>query len=198
MTSRKSDRISFLRLTEIPVTDILDHMNDPRTARHLPLFDGPWGGDDAAAFVAAKEVTWHRDGLGHLAVLLDDAYAGWGGFEKVEGAPADTWDFGLVLHPDFFGRGARILHRFLAMARTDARIGAITFLLPVSRRNPATLTRLGAEYLGEAMSGDARFRKYRLVVRTDDRAAVDNDLDQQLSIARSGMEKYRNTLRDIS
>ena len=172
MTSRKSDRISFLRLTEIPVADILDHMNDPRTARHLPLYHGPWDGDDAAAFIAAKESAWHRDGLGHLAVLLDDVYAGWGGFEKVAGAPTDTWDFGLVLHPAFFGRGARILHRFLAMARTDHRIAVITFLLPVSRRNPATLTRMGAEYLGEAMAGDARFRKYRLVVKTGDRAVL--------------------------
>ena len=43
-------------------------------------------------FVAAKEECWDRDGLGHWAILSNNRYIGWGGFQK-EG---DEWNFGLA------------------------------------------------------------------------------------------------------
>ena len=156
--------VSFLRLTEIPVEILLHHMNDPRVSRHLPLYQGPWGQDDVARFIAAKEWGWQRDGLGHLAVRVNGEYAGWGGFEKLVDAGPDTWDFGLVLSPAFFGQGARIMDRFMADAQADARIVTVTFLLPVSRRNTAIVRRSGAAYMGEVLAGDTRFRKYELAV----------------------------------
>ncbi len=153
-----ADGIAFVRLTEVPVGDILTHMSDPVVAEHMPLSTRRWDAAATAAFVAAKEATWARDGLGHWAILVDGRYVGWGGFQK-EG---DEWDFGLVLKPDAFGLGLRIARRALDLARADPRIPFVTFLLPPSRRNLGALRRMGAEFVGEVDYAGAVFRKYRL------------------------------------
>lgn len=150
--------ITFVRLKEVPLAAIAAHMSDPRVAAHMPLLSPPWTEDDAATFVAAKEATWSRDGLGHWAFLRDGNYVGWGGFQK----EADEWDFGLVLKPDAFGLGLGIAKQALAFARHDERIPYVTFLLPPSRRNLAALGRLGARYVGDIGYDGAVFRKYRL------------------------------------
>ncbi|WP_424929655.1 hypothetical protein [Amaricoccus tamworthensis] len=133
-------------------------MSDPVVAEHMPLSTRRWDAAATAAFVAAKEATWARDGLGHWAILVDGRYVGWGGFQK-EG---DEWDFGLVLKPDAFGLGLRIARRALDLARADPRIPFVTFLLPPSRRNLGALRRMGAEFVGEVDYAGAVFRKYRL------------------------------------
>ncbi|MEO1139526.1 MAG: GNAT family N-acetyltransferase [Pseudomonadota bacterium] len=150
--------ITFVRLSQIAPSEILSHMSDPRVAEHMPLLTSKW--DEAAVdrFVAAKEACWHRDGLGHWAILSNAEYVGWGGFQK----EADEWDFGLVLRPDAFGLGARISRKALAFARADPRIPFVTFLLPPTRKNLGALDRLGATYLGEVAYGEATFLKYRL------------------------------------
>lgn len=153
-----SERITFVRLTDIPVAVIAAHMSDPRVADHMPLLTPPWTEDDAATFVAAKEATWNRDGLGHWAFLRDGRYVGWGGFQKEAG----EWDFGLVLKPDAFGLGVGIAKQALAFAKRDHRIPFVTFLLPPSRRSVAALARLGARYIGDIGYDGAVFRKYRL------------------------------------
>lgn len=158
MTIATQGAITFVRLSDIPVGAIAAHMSDPRVALHLPLLEAPWDVAAAARFVADKEERWRRDGLGHWAVLRDGRYAGWGGFQK-EG---EEWDFGLVLKPDAFGLGGRIVREALALARADARIPFVTFLLPPSRRNLGALGRLGARAVGETEIGGATFRKYRL------------------------------------
>lgn len=163
MTSTQSGHITFCRLTEIPVPELLDHMNDPRTARHLPLYSGPWTAADVEDFVTAKEAAWNRDGLGHQAILLGGIYAGWGGLEKMPGAPAGSWDFGLVLRPEFFGHGLRIFHRFRVDCRMDPRVSELTFLLPESRRTAALLVRLGVKFQGVRQVEGSRFRQYGLV-----------------------------------
>lgn len=153
-----SDTIEFTRLTEIPLARIAAHMSDPRVAEHMPLLTPPWTENDATTFVAAKEATWTRDGLGHWAFLMDGRYIGWGGFQKEAG----EWDFGLVLTPGAFGQGLRVAKKALAFARQDARIPFVTFLLPPSRRNLGALARLGAEYVGDIKYDGASFRKYRM------------------------------------
>lgn len=155
---RQQRNISFVRLTDIPSEELLAHMSDPRVAEHMPLLTFEW--DEAAArnFIAAKEVAWARDGLGHWAILCDGVYVGWGGFQK-EG---EEWDFGLVLKPGAFGLGLPIARKALAFARNDERIDYVTFLLPPSRKHLGALRRLGARDVGEIEYEGAIFRKFRL------------------------------------
>ncbi|MBY5987562.1 GNAT family N-acetyltransferase [Roseovarius atlanticus] len=151
-------QITFARLPEIEPTEIERHMSNPRMADHMPLLTTAWNAATVARFVAAKEACWARDGLGHWAILHNDRYVGWGGFQK-EG---DEWDFGLVLKPDAFGLGRRITAQALAFARSDHRIPFVTFLLPPSRKKLAALDRLGAVPVGQVDYDGARFLKFRL------------------------------------
>lgn len=153
--------ITFVRLTEIPLRVLVAHMNDPKTGEHMPLLTGSWTEEDAKTFVAVKEACWHRDGLGHWAILEAGRYIGWGGFQK-EG---EDWDFGLVLVPDAVGLGARITRMALEFARADPRIPYVTFLLPPSRRNLGALSRIGAKPAGEVCFNGGVFRKYCLETR---------------------------------
>lgn len=150
--------ISFTRLSEIEPAEIIDHMSDPRVAEHMPLLTFEWDEVAVANFVAAKEECWSRDGLGHWAILSNNNYVGWGGFQK-EG---DEWDYGLVLRPDAFGLGARISKKAIEFAVADERIPFVTFLLPPSRKNLGALERLGASRIGEFEYDGATFLKYRL------------------------------------
>ena len=150
--------ISFTRLSKIEPAEILAHMSDPRVAEHMPLLRFDWDASTVASFVAQKEECWVRDGLGHWAILSNDRYVGWGGFQK-EG---DEWDFGLVLRPDAFGLGARISRKAIEFAISDERILYVTFLLPPSRTNLRALERLGARQVGEIEYDGANFLKFRL------------------------------------
>ena len=150
--------ITFVRLTEVSINDLLTHMADPRVTEHMPLATAAWDHDACAAFVAAKEACWARDGLGHWGILCGGAYVGWGGFQKEGG----EWDFGLVLRPDRFGLGIRITLIALDLARADPRIPYVTFLLSPSRRHLGGLGRLGARYVGKVQHEGRRFLKYRL------------------------------------
>ncbi len=150
--------ISFVRLTEVALGDIVSHMSDARMAEHMPLLTTAWDDQIAATFVQTKESCWQRDGLGHWGILENGAYIGWGGFQK-EG---DDWDFGLVLKPAAFGLGMQVAKLALARAAADPRIPYVTFLLPPSRKNLGALKRLGADYLGTVEYDGEVFRKFRL------------------------------------
>ena len=151
-------KIKFVRLTEVSPEEIGAHMNDPRVAEHMPLLTERWGDEEVARFIDAKERHWREDGLGHWAILDNNRYVGWGGFQ-LEG---DEWDYGLVLIPDSFGLGPRITKQAIAFAKSDARIPYITFLLPPSRKNLGALKRNGAVFVGEVDYDGSVFRKYRL------------------------------------
>lgn len=152
--------IRFARLTEVPPAAILAHMRDPRMAAHMPLMKEPWTPGTVTAFIAKKEANWARDGLGHWAILQDDTYIGWGGFER----DGDAWDFGLVLTSDAFGMGMKITRAALDFARNDPRIDMVTFLLPPSRRNLSALKRLGALPDGTVINDGAGFLRFRLTL----------------------------------
>jgi hypothetical protein len=145
-------------LPEIKPDEIIDHMSHPRVAEHMPLLTIDWDRAAVSKFIAAKEERWDRDGLGHWAILDNEKYVGWGGFQK-EG---DEWDYGLVLKPDSFGLGARISKKAIAFAISDDRIPFVTFLLPPSRKNLGALERLGAKFVSEIDYEGAKFLKYRL------------------------------------
>lgn len=151
-------KITFTRLPGIDPADIMAHMSDPRVAEHMPLLTFEWDRAAVGDFVAAKEQCWHRDGLGHWAILANGKYVGWGGFQK-EG---DEWDYGLVLRPEAFGLGARISRKAIRFAAADPRIPFVTFLLPPSRKNLGALKRLGAKFVGETNYEGSKFLKYRL------------------------------------
>jgi hypothetical protein len=158
MAASPQRNVTFARLPDISPDEIIAHMSDPRVARHMPLLTFKWDHDAVAKFIAAKEKCWHRDGLGHWAILCNDSYVGWGGFQK-EG---NEWDFGLVLKPESFGLGTLIVKQAIEFAVADRRIPFVTFLLPPSRRNLGALARLGAEFIDEVEHEGARFLKYRL------------------------------------
>jgi hypothetical protein len=124
----------------------------------MPLLNFEWDDTAVAKFVATKEAFWNRDGLGHWAIMSDDKYVGWGGFQK-EG---DDWDFGLVLKPSAFGLGARISRKAIDFAIADKRIPFVTFLLPPSRTNLRAFDRLGAVFVGEQEYDGETFLKFRL------------------------------------
>ena len=150
--------ITFTRLHKIEPNEIIAHMSDPRVAEHMPLLTFKWDEDAVTKFVATKEECWRRDGLGHWAILSNNKYVGWGGFQK-EG---DEWDYGLVLKPDSFGLGIRISKKAIEFAFADARIPFVTFLLPPTRKNLGALKRLGAAFVGESDHQGTKFLKYRL------------------------------------
>lgn len=158
MAETRKHEITFARLTEISPSLIIDHMSDPRVAEHMPLLTPRWDNDVVSNFVTEKETYWHRDGLGHLAIFFEGRYVGWGGFQK-EG---DEWDYGLVLKPESFGLGVRILRKAIEFAVADERIPFVTFLLPPTRRNLRALARLGARPVDETAYNGVRFLKYRL------------------------------------
>ena len=81
-----------------------------------------------------------------------------GGFQK-EG---DEWDYGLVLKPEAFGLGTRILKMAIEFAIADDRIPFVTFLLSPSHRNPRALERFGVRFIDETEYEGAKFLKYRL------------------------------------
>lgn len=151
-------KITFAHLQDIPREEIIAHMSDPRVGKHMPLLTFEWNNKTLSDFLSTKEAYWRRDGLGHWAILSDGAYAGWGGFQKEE----DEWDFGLVLRPECFGLGARVIKKALMFAKLDERIPFVTFLLPPSRKNLGALARLGASFTGEVDYGGTLFLKYRL------------------------------------
>lgn len=155
---KKTPEISFVRLTEVSLTEIISHMTEPRVAEHMPLLNFEWTLEEAEKFVMAKEETWERDGLGHWAILSDGTYIGWGGFQK-EGK---DWDFGLVLKPQYFGLGMVVSRKAIEFARADPRISFVTFLLPPSRKNLGALTRGGAKFVENIEYEGATFLKYCL------------------------------------
>lgn len=158
MEAQLKFEITFTRLPEIEPGEIIAHMSDARVAEHMPLLTFEWDEAAVTKFVTAKEECWRRDGLGHWAILLDNKYVGWGGFQK-EG---DEWDYGLVLKPESFGLGSRISRKAIDFAFADERIPFVTFLLPPSRKNLGALKRLGATFVDEIEYDGSTFLKYRL------------------------------------
>jgi hypothetical protein len=154
-------KITFTRLPKIEPSKIIAHMSDPRVAKHMPLLTFEWDEAAVTKFVASKEECWNRDGLGHWAILLNNSYVGWGGFQK-EG---DEWDYGLVLKPESFGLGARITRKAIEFAFADERIPFVTFLLPPSRKNLGAINRLGATFVGKIKYDGSTFLKFRLEIK---------------------------------
>jgi ribosomal-protein-alanine N-acetyltransferase len=149
--------IDFVRLTEVPLTDVLDLLNEPRNARHMPL-SGTATPESAAEWVAAKDSQWELNGYGPWAVLLNGAFAGWGGFQR---EPNGT-DFALVLLPAHWGRGAAVTRAALDRGFGELGLDEVTIALPYTRSPDRVVARLGFVSDGTVTYHEVSFRQYRL------------------------------------
>jgi len=131
--------IKLTALTNIPQQTFIELMNLPEVKKHMPLIGDEFSVADYHAFIAAKQHLWAAHGYGPYAILINATFAGWGGLQQ-EG---EDVDLGLVLHPNFWGHGLKLLELFKKQAFDDMALPAITALLPTSRLNSRALRRLG-------------------------------------------------------
>jgi ribosomal-protein-alanine N-acetyltransferase len=157
-TSAPDPRVTFVRLTQVPLADVVALLDEPRNARHLPLSVGPVTPESAAAWVRAKDAQWDSVGYGPWAVLLDDVFAGWGGFLAEEQGP----DFALVLRPEFWGAGQTITQAALRCGFEELGFDKVTIALPRSRNPDRVVARLGFVPIGEVVHAGVSFRQYAL------------------------------------
>lgn len=149
--------VEFRRLTEVPLDDLVELFNHPGVRRHMPLAKDRFTTETCARFVEAKERMWTEHGYGPWAFFVNGEFAGWGGLQP-EGADAD---FGLVLHPRFWGLGYTLAREILARAFAEAGHESVIVLLPPTRTRVRALQRMGFVEDGEAVVGGERFIRYR-------------------------------------
>ena len=150
-------RIEFVRLTEVPVDLVVDLLNEPRNARHMPLSNS-FTAKSAAEWVQAKDAQWSIHGYGPWAVLVNGTFAGWGGFQHEENGA----DFALVLAPEHWGLGGDITYAALYRGFSEFGLDSIIIALPYTRSPDRAVRKFGFVPDGDVTYGDATFRQYRL------------------------------------
>jgi RimJ/RimL family protein N-acetyltransferase len=151
------ERIEFVRLTEVPLASVVELLNEPRNARHMPLSSDVTA-ESAAAWVAAKDGQWSTHGYGPWAVLVNDTFAGWGGFQREENGA----DFALVLLPAFWGYGGAITRAALDRGFDELGLESVLIALPFSRSPDRAVRRFGFVPDGVVSYDGTDFRQYRL------------------------------------
>lgn len=144
--------VQLVALDVVPADDLLAVLNDPRLARHMPL----WSAFDPAGladWIEAKQQLAVPAGLGPRAVLLDGDCVGWAGLQP---EPYGL-DLAVVLAPRAWGAGQDVVRQLLADAAA-AGIEQVQLALPPSRRVDGWLARHGWQPTGEADG----FRVFRL------------------------------------
>jgi len=131
-------RIEFVRLTEVPLEDVVDLLKEPGLARHMPLSQGLTP-EAAARWVAAKDGQWEDNGYGPWAVLVDGQLAGWSGFQREENGA----DLALVLVPGYWGHGAAITRAALDRGFGELGLEAVVIALPYTRSPTRAVARFG-------------------------------------------------------
>jgi RimJ/RimL family protein N-acetyltransferase len=149
--------IEFVRLTEVPVQSVVELLNEPRNARHMPL-STQFTAESAAAWVEAKDAQWSTHGYGPWAVLVNGRFAGWGGFQREENGA----DFALVLAPDHWGHGSAITRAALDRGFDELGLDAVLIALPYTRSPDRAVRRFGFVPDGDVVYDGATFRQYRL------------------------------------
>jgi len=150
-------QIDFVRLTEVPLTSVLALLNEPRNARHMPL-SNDFTPESAQAWVEAKDAQWSMNGYGPWAVLVDDGFAGWAGFQREENGA----DFALVLAPGHWGHGGAIARAALDRGFDELDLDAVLIALPYTRSPERAVRRFGFMPDGDVTYDGATFRQYRL------------------------------------
>jgi RimJ/RimL family protein N-acetyltransferase len=150
--------ITFVRLREVSIREVLDVLNEPRNGRHLPLAGERFTETTAAEWVAAKDGQWEMHGYGPWAVLLDGEFAGWGGFQHEENGA----DFALVLKPTHWGHGGAVTRAALNRGFSELGLETVLIALPYTRNPGRVVARFGFVPDGEVNYGGTTFRQYRL------------------------------------
>lgn len=154
-------QIEFVRLSAVPLPDVVTLLNEPRNARHMPLAS-EFSEVETAEWVRGKDAQWDRHGYGPWGILLDGVFAGWGGFQYEDDGP----DFALVLRPEQWGHGASIARAALARGFDDFGFDSVFIALPFTRRSTRAVARLGFVPDGEVNHDGASFQRYRLTRET--------------------------------
>lgn len=149
--------IDFVRLPDVELSDVLGLLNEPRNTRHMPL-SGRFDEESARAWLAEKDAQWAEHGYGPWAILVDGAFAGWGGFQH----EANGADFALVLTPAHWGHGAAITRAALEIAFTVLGLDAVLIALPHTRNPDRVVRRFGFVPDGDVVHDDVAFHQYRL------------------------------------
>ena len=141
----------------MPLAAVVDLINEPRNARHMPLA-GTFTEEAAAEWVSAKDGQWESNGYGPWAVLVDGEFAGWGGFQREENGA----DFALVLSPRHWGQGRAITKAALDRGFGELGLDEVIIALPYTRNPDRVVARFGFTPDGEVTYDGAPFRQYRL------------------------------------
>lgn len=155
------------RLSQIAPLELMALMNDPLVKRHLPLAPDHMEEADCRALIASKERLWAEHGYGPWAILIDGAFAGWGGLQHESGHA----DVALVLKPIYWGAGRALLQAFIRRAFGELGLEAVTALLPMTRARVRGMRRMGFIPAGTLQVGGEVFIRYRLD-RPDDFSAI--------------------------
>jgi ribosomal-protein-alanine N-acetyltransferase len=150
--------VAFKRLPEVDKADLVELMNHPLVRRQMPLTRDNFTENDAKNFVEGKEQLWADHGYGPWAFFVDGSFAGWGGLQPEEGDA----DLGLVLHPNYWGKGKAIYDEIIRRAFGEMGFSSVIVLLPPSRTRVRGLARLGFTQDGELEIGGEQFIRYRL------------------------------------
>jgi RimJ/RimL family protein N-acetyltransferase len=108
--------------------------------------------------VRAKDDQWVNNGYGPWAVLVDGDFAGWGGFQREESGT----DFGLVLSPAQWGRGAEVAGAALQLGFGELGLDEVVIALPQSRKSSRVVARYGFVPDDDVTYDGVVFRQYRL------------------------------------
>jgi RimJ/RimL family protein N-acetyltransferase len=151
-------KVRFSRLVEVATEQVMNLLNDPGIARHMPLAGDRF--DEAATrqWVESKDSQWERNGYGPWAIYVADEFAGWCGFQQENAEP----DFAMVLRPKFWGAGQRIYLKALATGFQDFGYESIVVTLPPTRKVRRVLQHLGFRNDGETEHWGEGFLRFRL------------------------------------
>jgi RimJ/RimL family protein N-acetyltransferase len=184
-------QLAFVRLTEVPLAEVLGLLNEPLNLRHMPLSE-TFTEESAAAWVVAKDAQWEQHGYGPWAVLVDGAFAGWGGFQREENGA----DFALVLLPEHWGVGLAVTRAALERGFRELGLDAVIIALPFTRSPERAVARLGFVPDGEVSYGGSDFRQFRLTRAAWEAAQASTSVGGSDVAARattSGMPKLSST-----
>jgi hypothetical protein len=151
--------LRLVRLSEISLADIIALHNDSRVLRHLPLAAGGFDAYQCQQWVEGKEAQWQMNGYGPWGILINDEFAGWGGFQKEMGEA----DLSLVLSPDYWGYGKCICQKIIEIAFEEMNLASVTALLPPSRSRTNGMLRLGFQPDGQLAISGTIFSRFRLL-----------------------------------
>jgi [ribosomal protein S5]-alanine N-acetyltransferase len=146
------------RLPEIDKSQIIQLCNNPLVRKHMPLAEGSFDENSYAEFITAKEKIWEECGYGPWAYILDGQFIGWGGLQPEH----DDVEVVLVLHPNYWGYGKRIVQDLIHDAFENLKLSSVIILFPPSRTRIKVILKLGFQQEDEIEIEGKTFVRYRL------------------------------------